>query len=187
MDMRELEQQCKNCFKCELAKTRTNVVFGTGNENAKVMFVGEGPGENEDLQGEPFVGRAGQLLNLMLDAVDLSREKDIYITNIVKCRPPKNRDPLESESECCIPYLRKQTVIIRPKIIVCLGRISATRLISPDFKVTKEHGQWHFKGGMWFMGTFHPAALLRNQSNKPDAMEDLLSLKDKMKGLKIIK
>ncbi len=187
MDMRELEQQCKNCFKCELAKTRTNVVFGTGNENAKVMFVGEGPGENEDLQGEPFVGRAGQLLNLMLDAVDLSREKDIYITNIVKCRPPKNRDPLESESECCIPYLRKQTVIIRPKIIVCLGRIAATRLISPDFKVTKEHGQWHFKGGMWFMGTFHPAALLRNQSNKPDAMEDLLSLKDKMKELEIIK
>ncbi len=185
VDLALIEQQCKNCFECELSKTRKNVVFGTGNPNSGIMFVGEGPGENEDLQGEPFVGRAGQLLNLMLDAVDLSREKNIYITNIVKCRPPHNRDPLESESERCIAYLRKQTAAIRPKIMVCLGRIAAIRLIKPDFKVTKEHGMWFNKGGIWFMGTFHPAALLRNPVNKPAAMEDLISLKNKMRELGI--
>lgn len=188
MDMKEFDtlyEKCKNCDKCELAKTRTNVVFGTGNPEKGIMFVGEGPGENEDLQGEPFVGRAGQLLNLMLDAVDLSREKDVYITNIVKCRPPHNRDPFETESEQCINYLRMQTRIIKPKIIVCLGRIAAIRLIKPDFKVTKEHGKWFHKGGIWFMGTYHPAALLRNVANKPDAMEDLLSLKEKMAELQI--
>lgn len=176
----ELRAECLGCSRCELAKTRTNVVFGVGNPQSDVLFIGEGPGENEDLQGEPFVGRGGQLLDKMLDAVDLSRRENIYIANIVKCRPPRNRDPLPEEQECCIDWLRAQTRLIRPKIIVCLGRISAIKLIKPDFKVTKEHGMWFEKGGIQFMGTFHPAALLRNPNNKPAAMEDFFGLRDKI-------
>ena len=176
----KLREECMLCQKCELAKTRTNVVFGVGNPKATVLFIGEGPGENEDLQGEPFVGRGGQLLDKMLDAVDLSRKENIYITNIVKCRPPKNRDPQPEEQESCINWLRAQTKLIAPKIIVCLGRISAQKLIKQDFRVTVEHGMWFEKGGILFMGTFHPAALLRNPNNKPAAMEDFLKLRDKI-------
>jgi len=176
----KLREECMLCQKCELAKTRTNVVFGVGNPKANVLFIGEGPGENEDLQGEPFVGRGGQLLDKMLDAVDLSRKENIYITNIVKCRPPKNRDPQPEEQESCINWLRAQTKLIAPKIIVCLGRISAQKLIKQDFRVTAEHGMWFEKNGILFMGTFHPAALLRNPNNKPAAMEDFLKLRDKI-------
>ena len=175
-----LRDACLGCERCELAKTRTNVVFGVGNPQAKVLFIGEGPGENEDLQGEPFVGRGGQLLDKMLDAVDLSRRENIYIANIVKCRPPHNRDPLPEEQDSCIGWLRAQTKLISPKIIVCLGRISAMKLIKKDFKVTKEHGVWFEKGGIQFMGTFHPAALLRNPNNKPEAMEDFFGLREKI-------
>ena len=176
----QLKSDCLKCEKCELCKTRTNLVFGVGNEKAEVLFVGEGPGEKEDLQGEPFVGRSGQLLDKLLDVVDLSRNKNIYIANIVKCRPPKNRDPLPEEQDVCIEWLREQTRLIRPKIIVCLGRIAAQKLISKDFMVTKQHGQFIEKGGMLFMGTFHPAALLRNPNQKPDALEDFLALRDKI-------
>jgi DNA polymerase len=144
------------------------------------MFVGEGPGENEDLQGEPFVGRGGQLLDKFLAAVDLDRKKNIYIANMVKCRPPQNRDPKPEEQEACIGWLREQTRIIKPKIIVCLGRISAQKLISADFRVTQQHGQFIEKGGILFMGTFHPAALLRDPNRKPDALEDFLALRDKI-------
>ena len=167
-------------MKCELGKTRTKLVFGVGNENAKVLFIGEGPGANEDLQGEPFVGRGGQLLDKFLAAVDLDRKKNIYIANMVKCRPPQNRDPLPAEQDMCINWLREQTRLLKPKIIVCLGRISATRLISPDFKVTKQHGQFIEKNGTLMMGTFHPAALLRNPNQKPEALEDFLALRDKI-------
>ncbi|MBO5360023.1 MAG: uracil-DNA glycosylase [Clostridia bacterium] len=176
----QLRNDCMGCDKCELSRTRTKLVFGVGNENAKVLFIGEGPGANEDLQGEPFVGRGGQLLDKFLAAVDLDRKKNIYIANMVKCRPPQNRDPLPAEQDMCIGWLREQTRLLKPKIIVCLGRISATRIISPDFKVTKQHGQFIEKNGTLMMGTFHPAALLRNPNQKPAALEDFVALRDKI-------
>jgi len=179
----ELKQNCLNCRKCGLCETRTNVVVGVGNPRAKVMFIGEGPGENEDLQGEPFVGRGGQLLDKMLAAVDLDRRSNIYIANIVKCRPPKNRDPLPEEQEACIEWLRNQVALIRPKIIVCLGRIAAMRIIKPDMKITKEHGQFFEKNGTLMMATLHPAALLRNPNQKPAAFEDFLKLREKIDEL----
>lgn len=178
-----LRQECLSCQKCPLAQTRNHVVFGAGVPNAEVVFIGEGPGENEDLQGQPFVGRGGSLLDKYLQAVDLSREKNIYITNMVKCRPPQNRDPHPDEVANCIGYLSRQLEIIRPKIIVCLGRIAANALIEKGFKVTKQHGQWFEKNGVFMMGTFHPAALLRNPHNKPDAFEDMLALQKKIREI----
>lgn len=179
----ELNFNCLLCEKCELSRTRSNVVFGVGNKDADVLFIGEGPGENEDLQGEPFVGRGGKLLDKMLNAVDLDRNSNIYIANIVKCRPPQNRDPKPQEQEACIAWLRNQVALIRPKIIVCLGRIAAMRIIKPDFKVTKEHGVFFEKNGIFMMGTFHPAAILRNPTQKPAAFEDFLKLRDKINEL----
>lgn len=179
----ELEQACLHCQKCPLCETRTNVVFGTGVKNAEIMFVGEGPGENEDLQGSPFVGRGGQLLDKYLTSIDLDRNKNIYIANMVKCRPPKNRDPLPQEQDACIDYLRSQFKFINPKIIVCLGRIAAKRMIKEDFKVTLEHGVWFEKNGVFMMGTFHPAALLRNPGNKPAAFEDFVKIRAKLEEI----
>ena len=181
-DWESLEKECLICAACELAKTRTNVVFGTGKRDSGVLFIGEGPGEQEDKTGVPFVGRAGALLDKFLAAVELGREQ-VYIANIVKCRPPQNRDPLPAEQEACIGYLRRQVKLIAPRIIVCLGRIAAMTLISPDFKVTKQHGSWFLKNDIWMMGTFHPAALLRNPAQKPDAFEDYLKLRDKAREL----
>ncbi len=180
IDWQTLKSECSTCKKCTLGETRTNLVFGVGNENAEVMFIGEGPGEQEDLQGEPFVGRSGQLLDKYLDAIDLDRHKNIYIANIVKCRPPKNRDPLPEEQDACMPWLKSQTRLIRPKIIVCLGRVAALKLIDPEFKVTRQHGQFFEKNGFYMMGTFHPSALLRNPAQKPDAFEDFLALREKI-------
>lgn len=177
----ELEQNCRNCERCALAKNRTNLVFGYGNKDAEVLFVGEGPGENEDLQGKPFVGRSGKLLDMYLHSIDLDRDKNIYIANMVKCRPPQNRDPKPEEQDICIDWLREQVRIMRPKIIVCLGRISAQRLIHPDFKVTKQHGEFIDKNGTLMMGTFHPAALLRNPNNKGEALDDFMALQEKIK------
>ena len=179
-DFDELRSECLKCTKCGLCQGRHNVVFGVGNPKAKVLFVGEGPGENEDLQGEPFVGRAGKLLDVMLDAVDLSRERNIYIANIVKCRPPQNRDPLPEEQEACIGWLRNQFAIMRPKIIVCLGRIAGMKLMDPNMKITRQHGQFVDKKGTLMMATLHPAALLRNPNQKPDAFKDFLLLRDKI-------
>ena len=169
-----------NCSQCELAEGRTNLVFGVGNPNAEVMFIGEGPGEQEDLKGEPFVGRSGQLLDKMLAVVDLDRKTNIYIANIVKCRPPKNRDPKPEEQDMCINWLRNQTLLIKPKIIVCLGRIAAAKIINPNIKITKEHGVFTERKGIYMMATLHPAALLRNPSSKPSAMEDYFKLRDKI-------
>jgi DNA polymerase len=160
-------------------------VFGAGPKEAKVLFIGEGPGEQEDLSGEPFVGRGGKLLDKFLDYFDLDRKTNIFIANIVKCRPPKNRDPLPKEQEICIEWLREQVRLMQPKIIVCLGRIAAQRLIEPKFKVTVQHGEFIEKGGILFMGTFHPAAILRDPRRKPDAFEDFLKLKEKMDELGI--
>lgn len=181
----ELRESCLNCHRCGLCETRTNVVVGVGNPRSKVMFIGEGPGENEDLQGEPFVGRGGQLLDKMLAAVDLDRKTNVYIANIVKCRPPKNRDPLPEEQEACIGWLRNQVALIRPKIIVCLGRIAAMRIIKPDMKITREHGQFFEKNGTLMMATLHPAALLRNPNQKPAAFEDFLKLREKIDELRL--
>lgn len=180
-----LENACLDCTKCGLCETRTNVVFGVGNRNSKVLFIGEGPGQNEDLQGEPFVGRGGQLLDKMLAAVDLSREKNIYIANIVKCRPPQNRDPFPEEQEACLNWLRNQVALLKPKIIVCLGRIAAMKLMDPQIKITKEHGVFIEKNGVLMMATLHPAALLRNPNNKPAAFEDFLALRKKIDELDI--
>lgn len=181
LNWQELEAQCKACRKCSLCEERTNVVFGVGPRDAEVLFIGEGPGENEDLQGEPFVGRGGKLLDEMLEIIDLSREKNIYIANMVKCRPPKNRDPLNTEQDACIDYLRNQVALLKPKIIVCLGRIAAMRIIKPDFKISQEHGQWFEKNGVWTTAFFHPAALLRDPRRKPEAFADLKCLQTKIK------
>ena len=181
--MESLKNRCLACNACPLREGAHQVVFGVGNPETKVMFVGEGPGEQEDIEGEPFVGKSGQLLDKYLEIIDLDRNKNIYIANIVKCRPPHNRDPRPEEQEVCIKWLREQVKIIRPKIIVCLGRIAAQKLISPDFRVTAQHGQFTEKGGILFMGTFHPSALLRNESNKPAALEDFQKLRDKIKEL----
>ncbi len=184
-ELDSLRNECMGCTKCPLHSGRRNMVFGVGNPESKVMFVGEGPGEQEDIQGEPFVGKSGQLLDKYLEIVDLSRNENIYIANIVKCRPPQNRDPKPEEQDACIDYLRKQVKLIQPKIIVCLGRIAAQRLISPDFRVTSQHGQFIEKGGILFMGTFHPSALLRNPANKPHALSDFQALRDKIKELSL--
>lgn len=175
-----LEQRCLACTGCPLATTRQQVVFGTGQRDAEILLVGEGPGANEDAQGEPFVGLAGQLLDRMLAGVGLSRQKNVYIANIVKCRPPHNRDPLPEEQEACIGWLRQQTALLRPRILVCLGRVAACRIMDPEFKVTRQHGRFIQKGGVWMMGTLHPAAILRNPAQKADAFRDLVGLRDKI-------
>lgn len=179
MDWDSLEKTCKTCTRCGLCETRKNVVFGVGPKTADVMFVGEGPGEQEDLQGEPFVGAAGHLLDDMLSIIDLSRE-NCYIGNIVKCRPPRNRDPLETEQDACIVYLRNQVALIQPKIIVCLGRVAAKRLIDPDYRITRQHGTWVQKGGIWMTAIYHPSALLRDVSKRPETFDDLLAIRDKI-------
>ena len=181
IDFEQLRKSCLSCTACPLCQTRTNVVFGVGSEAARVMFVGEGPGEQEDLRGEPFVGPAGRLLDDMLSIIDLDRTKNCYIANIVKCRPPHNRDPLEVEQEACIGYLREQVRLLRPQIIVCLGRIAAMKLIREDLRITREHGQWTQKNGVWFTALYHPSALLRDETKRPETFRDLLSLRAKIK------
>lgn len=180
MNWDQLQQACKNCTKCGLCETRTNVVFGVGNRNADIMLIGEGPGEQEDLQGQPFVGPAGKLLDDMLSIIDLDRKKNCYIANIVKCRPPRNRDPLETEQDACIDFLNEQIALIQPKLIICLGRISAMRLIHPDYRITREHGQWVNKDGIWMTAIYHPSALLRDTSKRPETFADLLSIRSKI-------
>ena len=176
----QLRQQCMSCRACGLADTRTNVVFGVGDPRAEVLLVGEAPGASEDRQGEPFVGAAGKLLDDMLAMIGLRRQQ-IYITNSVKCRPPQNRDPLNIEQEACIGYLRNQVALLKPKIIVCLGRIAAMKLIKEDFKITREHGQWLEKAGVWMMAMYHPSALLRDPRKRPESFEDLKSLQAKIR------
>ena len=170
--LEELRAECLECRRCKLCETRTNVVFGTGNEHADVMFIGEGPGENEDLQGEPFVGRGGKLLDDMLELIDLDRSQ-VYIANMVKCRPPKNRYPLPEEQSACAGWLNRQLELIDPKLIVCLGRIAAMRFIRSDFRISREHGQWFDVNGRRVMALYHPAALLRDPRKRPETFEDL--------------
>jgi len=177
-----LKTECAGCHRCELGNTRTNLVFGVGNESADIMFIGEGPGEQEDLQGVPFVGPAGKLLDDMMEIIGLDRNK-VYIANIVKCRPPRNRDPLPEEQEACIGWLYRQIELIDPKIIVFLGRIAATAFIKPDFRITKEHGQWFDVMGRKAMAIYHPAALLRDLSKRPETFVDLKQLQQEIRKL----
>ena len=178
----KLKSECLNCRRCPLCETRNNVVFGVGPENAEVLFIGEGPGEQEDLKGEPFVGRGGKLLDDMLELIDLDRTK-IYIANMVKCRPPKNRDPLETEQMACAEWLRRQIDLLQPKLIVCLGRISAMKFIKPDLRITKEHGQWFNVDGRRVMALYHPAALLRDPNKRPETFDDLKRLQAEIRAV----
>lgn len=184
-DWKELKAACDACRKCGLCEQRHNVVFGIGNERADILFVGEGPGEQEDLSGIPFVGPAGKLLDDMLSIIDLSREENCYIANIVKCRPPRNRDPHDDEQDACMGYLQNQIQLIKPRIIVCLGRIAATKLIRKDFRITREHGTWTQMDGIWYTATYHPSALLRDESKRPDAFQDLLAIRSKAREVGI--
>ena len=176
MEWAELEERCKACRGCSLWQTRTNLVFGMGSRTAELMFVGEAPGEQEDLTGIPFVGPAGQLLNLYLEAVGILRES-VYIANILKCRPPHNRDPLPEEGDACIVHLREQVKLIRPKMIVCLGRIAAMRLIRPDYRITREHGQQVRRGAFLMTAVYHPSALLRDPSKREDMYRDMKAIR----------
>ncbi len=179
--LEEIEKECRACERCSLCQTRKNVVFGVGNEKATLMFIGEAPGQKEDESGIPFVGAAGKLLDKYLDAVGINRE-EVYIANILKCRPPNNRDPKPEEEDLCIGYLREQVLAIRPKVIVCLGRISAMRIIKPDFKITAEHGKWFDKGGFSVCAVYHPAALLRDPRKKDEMLADMIAIKARLDG-----
>lgn len=188
----EIEQKVKNleilsgtiskCNKCRLCEERNNTVLGEGNPDARIMFIGEGPGGDEDRTGRPFVGKAGQLLTKMIEAIDIKRE-EVYICNIVKCRPPQNRTPMEDEGEICLPYLRKQVAIIRPKIIVCLGATAAKFVIDKNIGITRQRGTWFERGEFSIIPTFHPSALLRDPSKKVLAWEDFKSIKEKLNSL----
>ena len=175
-----LKSECAGCKSCALCETRTNLVFGVGNEQAEIMFVGEGPGEQEDLHGIPFVGPAGKLLDTMLELIGLDRSK-VYIANIVKCRPPRNRDPQSNEQDACRAWLDRQIALVNPKIIVCLGRIAAKALIDENFRISREHGQFYTIGKRRVMATYHPSALLRDQSKRPEAFMDLRELRKEIR------
>lgn len=178
-DLSIVYKKACNCVSCELCHSRTNTVFGTGSETARIMFVGEAPGENEDLSGVPFVGRAGKLLDKYLCEAGIMRE-DVYITNILKCRPPKNRDPKPSEEDSCTVFLRQQIEIINPKVIVCLGRISAMRLINPKFKISTEHGVWFSRDNRDICAVYHPSFLLRDPRKHDEMLDDLIKIKEKI-------
>ncbi len=177
-----LKAQVAACEGCTLCNTRTHTVFGEGSQQADILFVGEGPGREEDLQGRPFVGPAGQLLDKMLAAIALDREK-VYIANVVKCRPPQNRVPLEEEALACLPYLRAQTGLIKPRIIVCLGATAAKYIYDREVRITRARGIWKEKKGVWILPTYHPAALLRDPDKKKEAWADLQSIRDRYASL----
>lgn len=169
----ELEKSIENCQKCKLCKTRQNIVFGTGNKNAKIMFIGEGPGADEDRLGEPFVGRAGKLMDMAFEMVGIKRE-EVYIANIVKCRPPANRNPEDDEAYACMDYLRNQVILVKPEIIVLLGSVALKNILGKEYGITASRGKWVEKKGIRYMPTWHPAALLRDESKKVDFVRDLM-------------
>lgn len=168
----ELDEEIKDCKKCKLCGNRNNIVVGTGNKNAKVMFIGEGPGADEDIQGEPFVGKAGKLMNQAFKGIGIKRE-DVYIANIVKCRPPMNRNPEQDEIDACIGYLREQVMLVKPEIIVLLGSVALKAILGKEYSITSSRGKWVEKKGIMYMPTFHPAALLRDESKKINFWMDL--------------
>ena len=175
----QLEAECKQCKKCRLCQTRNNVVFGVGNKETDLMFIGEGPGADEDMQGEPFVGKAGKLMNMAFDAIGLKRE-DVYIANIVKCRPPSNRNPEDDEAMACLNYLRNQVILVKPKIIVLLGSVALKNILGKEYGITASRGKWIEKKGILYLPTWHPAALLRDESKKIDFIKDLKLVMEKI-------
>lgn len=178
----QLAEEISACSRCRLCQTRTNVVPGEGNPRARIMFIGEGPGRDEDLQGRPFVGRSGELLTRMIAAIGLERS-DVYICNIVKCRPPQNRNPEPDEAAACMDYLRAQFALVRPDVVVLLGKVACRYVLREDISVMREHGRWYERKGTWFMPTFHPSALLRDPGKKRDAWEDFQKIRDKLQQL----
>ena len=168
----KLEEVVKQCRKCRLCETRKNVVFGVGNREADIMFIGEGPGADEDAQGEPFVGKAGKLMNMAFDMLGIKRE-EVYIANIVKCRPPNNRNPQDDEAENCLDYLRNQVILVKPKIIVLLGSVALKNVLGKEYGITASRGKWLERKGILYMPTWHPAALLRDENKKIDFIKDL--------------
>lgn len=181
-NLEEIDELVKNCKKCPLYTDRTNSVLGTGNENADIMFIGEGPGADEDKEGIPFVGKAGKLMNQAFIGLGISRE-DVYITNIVKCRPPKNRTPLKEEANACLDYLRNQVVLVKPKIIVLLGNTALKSILGEEYGITASRGKWIEKKGIKYMPTFHPAALLRDEDKKIDFWNDLKLVIEELKKI----
>ena len=178
----DLEKSIVNCQNCKLCNGRTNIVFGVGNKNANIMFIGEGPGADEDRLGEPFVGRAGKLMNLAFDSIGLKR-KEVYIANVVKCRPPQNRNPEADEVKACLNYLRNQVLLVKPKIIVLLGSIALQSILGKEYKITASRGNWVEQKGILYMPTWHPAALLRDENKKLDFINDLKLVLEKQKEL----
>ena len=178
----ELEEAISGCNKCKLCAGRKNIVFGAGNKNADIMFIGEGPGADEDIQGEPFVGKAGGLMDKAFEALEIERQT-VYIGNIVKCRPPQNRNPEPDEAKACMNYLRNQVLLIKPKIIVLLGNVALKNILGEEYSITNSRGKWIEKKEIWYMPTFHPAALLRDESKKIDFWRDLKLIKDKLKEI----
>lgn len=175
----ELENSIKACNKCKLCSGRKNIVFGCGNKNADIMFIGEGPGADEDTQGEPFVGKAGQLMNKAFEALEIERN-EVYIANIVKCRPPQNRNPEKDETKACMDYLRNQVLLVKPKIIVLLGSVALKNILGDEYGITNSRGKWIERKEIWYMPTFHPAALLRDESKKINFWMDLKLVKNKL-------
>ena len=182
----ELEKSIEGCNKCKLCSGRKNIVFGIGNKNADIMFIGEGPGADEDIQGEPFVGKAGQLMNKAFEALEIERE-EVYIGNIVKCRPPQNRNPEQDEAKACMDYLRNQVLLVKPKIIVLLGSIALKNILGEEYGITNSRGKWIEKKGILYLPTFHPAALLRDESKKIDFWRDLKLVKERLNELEFEK
>lgn len=179
----ELEQSIVNCNKCKLCTNRTNIVFGVGNKEANIMMIGEGPGADEDKQGEPFVGKAGQLMNKALTGLGIKRE-ELYIANIIKCRPPSNRVPEQDEAEACLNYLRNQVILVKPKIIVLLGSTALKNILGKEYSITAMRGKWIEQKGIYYMPTWHPAALLRDENKKIEFWNDLKEVRKKEEELR---
>lgn len=176
----DIEQHVNTCMHCPLSQSRHYPVMGRGDHQAKLMLIAEAPGGQEDIQGLPFVGPSGEILDRLFKDCGLSREK-IYLTNILKCHPPGNRDPREEEIKACLPYLKYETYLLKPKIIVCLGRVAAQRIISPDFRITRQHGTWTYRKNYALTATYHPSAILRDASNYELAKADFLEIVKKLK------
>lgn len=175
----ELEEKIKDCNKCKLCNNRNNIVLGTGNREAKIMFIGEGPGADEDIQGIPFVGKAGKLMDQAFKGIGIKRE-NVYIANIVKCRPPQNRNPEQDEIDSCLDYLRAQVLLVKPEIIVLLGSVALKAILGKEYSITSSRGKWIERKGIKYMPTFHPAALLRDEAKKISFWKDLKEVKKYM-------
>lgn len=178
----EINIMLHQCRRCSLCQSRKQPVMGQGSHTARIMLVAEAPGAQEDQQGIPFVGPAGRILDVLLASAELKRQ-DIYITNVIKCHPPANRDPLPEEQQACLPFLRCETALLKPPVIVCLGRIAAQRLIDPRFKITTQHGSWVCRKGYWMTAIYHPSAILRDPSKLEETKQDFQGILAKLQEI----